>query len=35
MILRNDNGLLAFGSLCFIIIGWGMYRGQSELTSEG
>ena len=34
MVLRNDNGLLAFGSLCFIIIGWGMYRGRSELTSE-
>ena len=34
VLLRNDNGLLAFGSLCFIIIGLGMYRGQGELTSE-
>ncbi len=34
ILLRNDNGMLAFGSLCFIIIGLGMYRGQSELTSE-
>ena len=34
VLLRNDNGLLAFGSLCFIIIGLGMYRGQSQLTSE-
>ena len=35
VLLRNDNGLLAFGSLCFIIIGLGMYRGESDLTSEG
>ncbi len=35
VILRIDNGMLSFGSLCFIIIGLGMYRGQSELTSEG
>ena len=34
VLLRNDNTLLAFGSLCFIIIGLGMYRGRSELTSE-
>ena len=34
VILRIDNGMLSFGSLCFIIIGLGMYRGQSELTSE-
>ncbi len=34
VLLRNDNGMLAFGSLCFIIIGLGMYRGHSELTSE-
>ena len=34
VLLRNDNGMLAFGSLCFIIIGLGMYRGQSDLTSE-
>ena len=34
VLLRNDNGMLAFGSLCFIVIGLGMYRGQSDLTSE-
>ena len=34
VILRIDNGMLSFGTLCFIIIGVGMYRGQSELTSE-
>ena len=34
VLLRNDNGMLAFGSLCFVIIGLGMYRGQSDLTSE-
>ena len=34
VLLRNDNGMLAFGSLCFIIIGLGMYQGQSDLTSE-
>lgn len=34
VLLRNDNGVLAFGSLCFIIIGLGMYRGHSNLTSE-
>ena len=34
VLLRNDNALLAFGSLCFVIIGLGMYKGQSELTSE-
>ena len=34
VLLRNDNGMLAFGSLCFIIIGLGMYRGHSDLTSE-
>ena len=34
VLLRNDNGMLAFGSLCFIIIGLGMYRGQGDLTSE-
>ena len=34
VLLTNDNGLLAFGFLCFIIIGLGMYRGQSGLTSE-
>ena len=34
VILRIDNGMLSFGSLCFIILGLGMYRGQSELTSE-
>ena len=34
VLVRNDNGFLAFGSLCFIIIGLGMFRGQSELTSE-
>ena len=35
VLLRNDNGLLAFGSLCFIIIGVGMYKGVGELTSDG
>ena len=35
VILRIDNGMLSFGSLCFIIIGLGMYRGQSELSSDG
>ena len=34
VILRIDNGMLSFGSLCFVIIGLAMYRGQSELTSE-
>ncbi len=34
VLLRNDNGMLALGSLCFIIIGLGMYRGHSDLTSE-
>ena len=34
VLLRNDNGMLAFGSLCFVIIGLGMYQGQSDLTSE-
>ena len=34
VLLRNDNGMLAFGSFCFIIIGLGMYRGHSDLTSE-
>ena len=34
VLLRNDNGMLAFGSLCFVIIGLGMYRGESDLTSE-
>ena len=34
VLLTIDNGLLSFGSLCFIFIGLGMYRGQSELTSE-
>ncbi len=34
VILGIDNGLLGFGTLCFIFIGWGMYRGRSELTSE-
>ncbi len=34
VILGIDNGMLSFGSLCFIIIGVGMYRGQSELSSE-
>ena len=32
VLLRNDNGMLAFGSLCFIIIGYGMYKGRAELT---
>lgn len=34
VILRIDNGMLSFGSLCFVIIGVGMYRGQSELSSD-
>ena len=34
MLLTNDNAMQAFGSLCFVIIGVGMYRGRSELTSE-
>ena len=32
VLLRNDSGMLAFGSLCFIIIGYGMYKGRAELT---
>ena len=32
VLLRNDNGMLAFGSLCLIIIGYGMYKGRAELT---
>ena len=34
VLLGIDNGLLSFGSLCFIVIGLGMYRGQSALSSE-
>ncbi len=34
VILRIDNGMLSFGSLCFIIIGLGMYLGQGELSSD-
>ncbi len=34
VLLRNDNAMQAFGSLCFIIIGLGMFQGQSALTSE-
>jgi len=34
MLLTNDNAMQAFGSLCFVIIGVGMYQGRSELTSE-
>ncbi|MCY3932364.1 MAG: hypothetical protein OXH70_11650 [Acidobacteria bacterium] len=34
VLLTNDNGLQAFGSLFLIIIGLGMYRGRAELTSE-
>ncbi|MYF04358.1 MAG: hypothetical protein F4230_05055 [Holophagales bacterium] len=33
-LLTNDNAMQAFGSLCFVIIGVGMYQGRSELTSE-
>ena len=33
VLLRVDNGMLAFGSLCFVVIGLGMYRGHSDLTS--
>lgn len=34
VLLTNDNGMQALGSLCFVVIGVGMYRGRSELTSE-
>ena len=34
VLLTNDNAMQAFGALCFVIIGVGMYRGRSELTSE-
>ena len=34
LLLTNDNAMQAFGSLCFVIIGLGMYRGRSELSSE-
>ena len=34
VLLRVDNGMLSFGSLCFIIIGLGMYKGVGDLTSE-
>ena len=34
VLLVNDNGMQALGSLCFVIIGIGMYRGRSELTSD-
>ncbi len=34
VLLLNDNGMQALGSLLFAIIGVGMYRGRSELTSE-
>ena len=34
VLLLNDNAMQAFGSLCFVIIGVGMYQGRSELTSE-
>ena len=33
-LLTNDNAMQALGSLCFVIIGLGMYQGRSELTSE-
>ena len=33
-LLLNNNYLLLFGSLCLFVIGLGMYRGKSELTSE-
>jgi len=34
VLLTNDNAMQALGSLLFVIIGVGMYRGRSELTSE-
>lgn len=34
VLLLNDNGMQALGSLLFVIVGVGMYRGRSELTSE-
>lgn len=34
VLLTNDNGMQALGSLLFVIIGVGMYRGRAELTSE-
>ena len=34
VLLVNDNAMQALGSLLFVIIGVGMYRGRSELTSE-
>ena len=34
VMLRIDNGMLSFGTLCFIVIGLGMYKGQRELTSD-
>lgn len=34
VLLTNDNAMQALGSLCFVIIGLGMYRGRSELSSE-
>jgi len=34
VLLTNDNAMQAFGSLCFVIIGLGMYQGRAELTSE-
>ena len=34
VLLTNDNGMQALGSLCFVIIGIGMYRGRGELTSD-
>ncbi len=34
VLLTNDNAMQALGSLLFVIIGVGMYRGRAELTSE-
>ena len=34
VLLRNDNAMQALGSLCFVIIGVGMYTGRRELSSE-
>lgn len=33
-LLTIDNGMQALGSVFFVVIGVGMYRGRSELTSE-
>ena len=34
MIFWINNALLWFGAICLIVVGWGMYAGKAELSSE-